>query len=126
MADGCASAICAGPVDSRRLRRILWLALVINAIMFVVEVAYGVVPAFEDHGYATEAAAAAVEYAFTDDRVRIVRAHTRPENNASTRVLEKCGFRRTEDVVDPDDGPVWRWELKIDVARAVSGSEIRE
>jgi hypothetical protein len=29
-------------------------------------------------------------------------------------VLAKCGFHRVEDVVDPDDGPVWRWELARD------------
>jgi RimJ/RimL family protein N-acetyltransferase len=43
--------------------------------------------------------------------VRLVRAHTLPESNASTRVLTNCGFRKTAEVVDPDDGPVWRWEL---------------
>jgi Co/Zn/Cd efflux system component len=43
MADGCGSAICAGPADGRRLRHVLWLALVINAVMFAVEVTYGLV-----------------------------------------------------------------------------------
>lgn len=76
----------------------------------VVEVAYGIVPAFRGQGYATEAAAAAVDWAFADDRVRRARAHTLPTPNASTRVLTKCGFERAADVVDPDDGPVWRWE----------------
>ncbi len=37
-------------------------------------------------------------------------AHTCPEPNASTRVLTKCGFRRVGEVMDPDDGLVWRWE----------------
>ncbi len=36
-------------------------------------------------------------------------AHTLPERNASTRVLEKIGMRRIGDVIDPEDGPVWRW-----------------
>jgi [ribosomal protein S5]-alanine N-acetyltransferase len=39
-----------------------------------------------------------------------VRAHTRPTPNASTPVLTKCWFARVGDVVDPEDGPVWRWE----------------
>ncbi|MGH7631966.1 MAG: hypothetical protein ACREOF_21740 [Gemmatimonadales bacterium] len=30
--------------------------------------------------------------------------------NASARVLEKLGFRRLGEVIDPEDGPVWRWE----------------
>lgn len=76
----------------------------------VVEIAYGVAPSFEGQGYATEAAAALVAFAFDAPLVRLVRAHTLPEANASTRVLSKCGFQHTSTVVDPDDGPVWRWE----------------
>jgi RimJ/RimL family protein N-acetyltransferase len=75
-----------------------------------VEVAYGIVPSFEGQGYATEAAAALVDFAFSSGQARTVRAHTLPEANASTRVLLKCGFRHVGMVVDPDDGPVWRWE----------------
>ena len=76
----------------------------------VVEIAYGVEPESEGNGYATEAAQALVGYAFQNKDVLLVRAHTLPEANASTRVLTKCGFRRVGEVVDPDDGPVWRWE----------------
>lgn len=76
----------------------------------VVEIAYGIVPRFEGHGYATEAAAALVDFAFAHAEVRRVRAHTLPEANASTHVLGKCGFAKVGEVVDPDDGPVWRWE----------------
>ena len=77
----------------------------------VVEIAYGIVPSQQGRGYATEAARALVAYAFGDARVRIVRAHTLPRNEASGRVLTKCGFTRIAQVDDPDDGPVWRWEL---------------
>jgi len=27
-------------------------------------------------------------------------------------VLTKCGFRHVADLVDPEDGPVWRWERR--------------
>jgi RimJ/RimL family protein N-acetyltransferase len=67
------------------------------------------VPPYEGKGYATEAAAALVAYAF-DQGVKLVRAHTMPEPNASTHVLRKNGFRFVGDVIDPEDGPVWRWE----------------
>src|SRR5204862_3191571 len=76
----------------------------------MVEIAYGVVASREGRGYATEAARALIHFASGDARVRLLRAHTRPEANASTRVLTKCGFVHVGDVVDPDDGPVWRWE----------------
>ncbi|HEV8264816.1 MAG TPA: GNAT family N-acetyltransferase [Gemmatimonadales bacterium] len=76
----------------------------------MVEIAYGIVPSFEGRGYATEAATALVQFAFASGQVRLVRAHTLPVANPSTRVLVKCGFHRTGEVVDPEDGPVWRWE----------------
>lgn len=76
----------------------------------VVEIAYGVDPQHQGKGYATEAAAALMSFAFASGQVRVARAHTLPEFNASTRVLAKCGFRRVGEVNDPDDGLVWRWE----------------
>jgi RimJ/RimL family protein N-acetyltransferase len=76
----------------------------------VVEIAYGIAPSREGRGFATEAAGALLRYAAGDPRVRVVRAHTLPTPNASTRVLTKCGFLHVADVVDPEDGPVWRWE----------------
>jgi RimJ/RimL family protein N-acetyltransferase len=82
----------------------------------VVEIAYGVNPDYRCKGYATEAAQALTAYAFRSGEVRVVRAHTRPEPNASTRVLTKCGFRRVGEVIDPEDGLVWRWEKEIEKA----------
>lgn len=76
----------------------------------MVEIAYGIVPAFQGRGLATEAAAAGVAFAFSDGDVRCVRAHTLPTPNASTRVLEKCRFKWIGQVEDPEDGLVWRWE----------------
>src|SRR5438046_10487620 len=76
----------------------------------MVEIAYGVNPEKQGKGYATEAAEALVAFALSSGRVRVVRAHTLPEPNASTRVLAKCGFRHIGEVVDPEDGLVWRWE----------------
>jgi RimJ/RimL family protein N-acetyltransferase len=78
----------------------------------VVEIAYGVAPEYQGRGYATEAATALVEFALSDPRVQTVRAHTLPEPNASTRVLTRNGFRHLGEVMDPEDGRVWRWELR--------------
>ena len=75
-----------------------------------VEIAYGVVPDCQGRGYATEAAASLVDFARNEGRASLFRAHTMPERNASTRVLEKCGFSHIGTVVDPEDGEVWRWE----------------
>lgn len=78
----------------------------------LVEIAYGIDEAFQGHGYATEAAAALVDFAFADPRVRVVCAHTLCQAAASPRVLEKCGFTHVGEVVDPEDGPVWRFEKR--------------
>ena len=45
-----------------------------------------------------------------------------PEANASGRVLAKCGFRRVGEVIDPDDGVVWRWEIRPLPQGAPTGS----
>jgi RimJ/RimL family protein N-acetyltransferase len=76
----------------------------------IAEIAYGVAPDYQGKGYATEAAQALVEYAFASGLVRVVRAHTFPASNASMRVLAKCGFQEVGEVMDPEDGLVWRWE----------------
>jgi ribosomal-protein-alanine N-acetyltransferase len=75
-----------------------------------VEIAYGVAPSYQGKGYATQAALELVSRAFSSSQVRLVRAHTLPAHNSSTRVLSKCGFAWRGQVIDPEDGPVWRWE----------------
>lgn len=76
----------------------------------VVEIAYGIAPAYRLRGYATQAAKGLVEFASDDDCVRRIRAHTLPERNPSTSVLTKTGFELLGEAEDPEDGLVWRWE----------------
>jgi RimJ/RimL family protein N-acetyltransferase len=75
-----------------------------------VEIAYGIAPAYQNRGLAGEAARELIAYAMSTGQVRTIRAHTRPENNASTRVLTRCGFTRIGAMTHPEDGVVWRWE----------------
>jgi [ribosomal protein S5]-alanine N-acetyltransferase len=76
----------------------------------VVEVGYEIAEARQGRGLATAATNAMVAEAFADDRVTKVIAHTLPERNASTRVLEKVGF--TYDGATTEDGEVvWRHAL---------------
>jgi [ribosomal protein S5]-alanine N-acetyltransferase len=78
----------------------------------VVEIAYGVATSYQGKGLATEAVVALVQNAFAHPEVTAVIAHTLPTSNASTRVLEKCGFARAGEATDLEAGRVWRWELK--------------
>jgi GNAT superfamily N-acetyltransferase len=75
-----------------------------------VEIAYFTFPACEGRGYATRMAALLTDRAALPPPAVTVRAHTLPERNASVRILEKLGFARLGQVIDPEDGPVWRWE----------------
>jgi RimJ/RimL family protein N-acetyltransferase len=78
-----------------------------------VEIAYGIVSDYNGRGYATEAARALMTYAMNSGCVRRIRAHTLATQNASTRVLTKCSFEFIGEVIDPEDGPVWRWQIPV-------------
>ena len=76
-----------------------------------IEIAYAMCPSFREQGLATEAVGGLLDWAFTDPRVRTVRAVTQAHLYASRRVLEKSGFSETEDVGDGDDA------VRYDLAR---------
>lgn len=57
-----------------------------------VEIGYGVLSRQENNGYASEALQAMTQWAFGQKNVVFIEAGTAPDNEASQRVLEKCGF----------------------------------
>ncbi len=77
----------------------------------MVELGYAIAPGYRRRGLAREATLGMIDYAFAQTAVTRVDAHTLPERNASTGVLEKVGMRFVETVQDPQDGEVWRWTL---------------
>lgn len=77
-----------------------------------VEIAYFTYPGFEGRGYATGMATKLIALALSAANVTRVIAHTLPEPNASTRVLAKVGMTFVGEVMDPDDGRVWRWQVE--------------
>jgi RimJ/RimL family protein N-acetyltransferase len=78
----------------------------------VVEIGYGIAPAYRHQGYATEAATLMVDRARAAGVTTVI-AHTLAEPSFSTRVLTGLGFEHTATVEDPDDGPIWRWERSL-------------
>lgn len=90
----------------------------------VVEIAYFTFPGFEGLGVASAMAAGLIECARSAPGVRRLRAHTLPERNASTRILEKLGFRWLGEVIDPEDGRVWRWERDPIATDSTSGLSV--
>jgi [ribosomal protein S5]-alanine N-acetyltransferase len=79
----------------------------------VVELGYEIVATRRGRGLATEATRAMLAEAFAYERVTTVIAHTLPEPDASTRVLEKAGFRYDGEA-EEDGRPVWRYSRARD------------
>lgn len=77
-----------------------------------VELGYEIASDYRNRGFATEMTNGLIENAFEDKRVKTIVAHTLGQDNASTRVLEKCGFIKIAELNDPDDGLIWRWEFR--------------
>jgi ribosomal-protein-alanine N-acetyltransferase len=65
-----------------------------------IEVGYSVIPDRRRRGYATEAAGAIVEWAFSQPGVEVVVAGCDRDNEPSIRILERLGFQRTGDAKD--------------------------
>jgi [ribosomal protein S5]-alanine N-acetyltransferase len=72
------------------------------------EIAYATLPSLEGQGIGRSMVAALVEIGRTAGAERLI-AHTLPQPNASTRVLERSGFIFEGEAIDPEDGLVWRW-----------------
>ena len=77
-----------------------------------VELGYEIASGYRNRGLATEMTKGLIENAFRDDRVTSIIAHTLGQENPSTKVLQKCGFEKVEEINDPEDGLIWKWELK--------------
>lgn len=74
-----------------------------------VELGYAVAPAVRGRGIAAAAVREMLREAYAADEVVAVVAHTLPEANASTRVLERTGFVLDSEDAEEDGEPVWRW-----------------
>lgn len=75
----------------------------------IVEIGYEVAPTYRNLGVVTEFVNALIELAFSDKQVKKITAHTLAEENASVRVLKKCGFEFIQSLHDPEDGEIWQW-----------------
>lgn len=77
----------------------------------MVEIGYEICANYRNKGLASEAAKALIDHAFTGDKVKYVQAHTLANENASTKVLKKCGMQFVKEVNDPEDGLIWQWVI---------------
>ena len=75
----------------------------------IVEIAYGTFEPFRQKGIGTEICKLLVELSLKTDPSVTITARTLPQNNFSTRILQKNGFIFSGRVNDPEDGDVWEW-----------------
>ena len=61
------------------------------------EIGYGILPEFQNNGYATEAVMAVAKWALGEAGASRITAETEKENIASQKVLLKCGFKKVSD-----------------------------
>ncbi len=74
----------------------------------IVEIGFGIDPAFRQKGYATEAVKALTGWALSQNDIQKVVAECELDNKPSIRVLEKAGMQKTgieEDMI--------KWEIKL-------------
>lgn len=76
-----------------------------------VEIGYGLSPQFEHQGYMTETVQAMCDWALRQHGVTHVIADTDPDNYASMRVLEHCGFKRDYEADKQKGGETIWWRL---------------
>ena len=77
-----------------------------------VEIGYEIKTEYRNKGLATELAKSLINNAFVFETVKVVKAHTLAEINASTKVLLKLGFEKTDEIHNTENGTIWKWELK--------------
>ena len=74
------------------------------------EIGYGILPDFQNRGYATEAVKAVTDWALSQPGVNTITAETEADNLSSQKVLLNCGFLATGE--QGEEGPLFvlsRW-----------------
>jgi [ribosomal protein S5]-alanine N-acetyltransferase len=79
-----------------------------------VEIGYEIASEYWNRGYATEIVRGMLDFAFAHADVKTVMAHTLGTPNASNNVLQKVGMKFASEMVDPDEGAIWQWQINRD------------
>ena len=76
-----------------------------------VEIGYAIIPEYRRQGFAREAARALTAWAFSHPEVTAVNGETLVTGEASMRVLQSIGMRRTGGYHDPEEGEIVTWRV---------------
>lgn len=83
----------------------------INGYNNIYELGYRFLPEYWGKGYATESAKASLDYGFNDLNIDVIYAMAHSENDGSNHILQKLGFERTGEFMEPDGVCFW-YELQ--------------
>jgi Acetyltransferases, including N-acetylases of ribosomal proteins len=78
-----------------------------------IEIAFFTFPKKEGKGFGTMMTKELIRIAEKSSEVKVVFANSSPEKSPATRILEKCGMVMKGEILDSEDGKVWRWEYLI-------------
>lgn len=78
-----------------------------------IDIGYGIAPSRQGKGAAGRAIAAILEWARAEPKVSAVTAETSIHNIPSQRVLERNGFARVGERIDPEDGDLICWRASL-------------
>ena len=79
----------------------------INGYNNVYELGYRFLPEYWGKGFATESAKASLDYGFNDLNIDVIYAMAHSENDGSNHILQKLGFERTDEFMEPDGICFW-------------------
>ena len=88
--------------DGQRIGELCFKGLSANG---TAEIGYGILPDFQNRGYATEAVKAVTAWALSQLGVNTITAETEADNLASQKVLHNCGFLATGE--QGEEGPLF-------------------
>ncbi len=77
-----------------------------------VEIGYEILKEYRNQGYATEAAATLIKFAFENPEVKKIKAGTYSLDNASVHVLKKQKMLFEAHSYNPLEGDLWHWAIK--------------
>lgn len=77
----------------------------------MVEIGYAIAPEYQNRGLASEAAKGMIDFGFLHSFVKAIDAHTLAKENASVKVLQKCGMIKIGEKFDTEDGDIWHWRI---------------
>lgn len=88
--------------DGQRIGELCFKGLSANG---TAEIGYGILPDFQNRGYATEAVKAVTDWALSQPGVNTITAETEADNLTSQKVLLNCGFLATGE--QGEEGPLF-------------------